>query len=142
MKILIKKIYFYNDGTYTEENFDFKDIDTNENSKKITEILKTPSISRRIAYNLSIYLKSKELYKSDEINFLNDAVNIIARDINVSNSTILDKLYRQLNLKSYEYKKNLIKALNGNTYEFKKLLLKNVGRNSKEEDERIINEII
>lgn len=115
----------------------------NKYDDKIKEILDSPFISRRIAYNLAVYLKCKELFTNyNKYDPINEAFKIISKKANVSIQSIQDKAYRQIELDSQSYKRYIIEALNGDTTKIRNTLLGKVGRNTSDYDEKVINEVI
>lgn len=115
----------------------------NEYDKKIEEILTSPLISKRIGYNLCVYLKALDLMinynKCDQIN---EAFNIIAKKAGVTIQSVVDKCYRQLGISSGIYKKYMLEALKGDISSISEILLSNLGRNTADYDEKIIKEVI
>ena len=151
MKTLIKQILLYSDGTYeiidTEsptEIFETQDEQQTLLYNQIDDIFADPIASMRIKVNVATYVLSKYLYDAKENNAVSKAFDILSKKLSVTRNTIVDKTYRQLNMKAEEYIYLVNQAIRpgGNTDELKNLLLDFVGTRTKNADKILINKYL
>lgn len=143
MKRLVKTIFYYDDNTF-EEVINGNDLNDPNNLTKediLEEIFSDIKSGKRIQINVALYRLLKEYYKGDDTK-INDAMNDIARYQNITRSSVVDKVLRQLNLTSVEYRGIVTKALNNDSEELKGKLLNNLGAYTQDGDKELIEKYI
>lgn len=151
-KILVRTLHLYSDGSYEEvlpsttpttgSSLEDK-ISQIEASITLDEIFNSVATSRRIQFNIAVYIMAREFYKRGQrANAIDIAIKLVAAHQKVTHQTVVDKAYRQLSLSSSEYRRLVDEAINHNSKELQKILLENVGRATVNGDVELIHKYL
>ncbi|KRQ87424.1 hypothetical protein ABG79_00762 [Caloramator mitchellensis] len=94
--------------------------------------------SSRISQILLCVLEMKKQLESNQsssdMDIYTNAINKVAQNLKVNNTTIIDKLTRQLGLSAEQARKIIFDYLRNGSSDFRNLLLKKVSKNTKDYD--------
>lgn len=147
-KKLIKTIFFYSDGSFKEEKADNTDTSNfyDESGEAFNDLLDVIfgeiDASRRIQFNTAVFVITRAIFYEHPREAINIAINLAAEHQDVTNQTVTDKLYRQLDLTSTEYKTLVYDAIKNKSPKFKELLIKYAGKNSVDADVSMVEHYI
>ncbi|SCY25988.1 hypothetical protein [Alkaliphilus peptidifermentans] len=122
------------------ERIEFKRIDNSQ------EVIDYSKCSSRISQILEIVTEMRKQLSNrtnvSDIEIYTSAINEVARNLKVTNTTISDKVTRQLDLTADQARSLIFDYLRNGSPDLKNLLLKKVGKNTKISDISVIEKIL
>lgn len=110
-----------------------EEIDLSKCSSRISQILATV---------IEMKKQMDDNPASTNLEIYSNAISKVAKNLEVNNTTIIDKLTRQIDLNAEQSREIIFEYLENNSPELKNVLLEKVGKNTKSADVNAINQVI
>lgn len=112
-------------------------------SQLMNSIFNLKGGTKRVKTAVSVYLVSKILYLYGNKNYYSDAVNMVTQYCKVKKSTVLDKLYRQMQQTAAAYQSTIRNAIvNGNVAAYRQMVENHIGIKEGSVDNKIIRTFV